>query len=254
MVRADVTSLTERVDTGEADISSLEHRVAALVRSRISQADTAVDLQLHLEDLDDRSHRGLPEATGTEDLPATMSAIFRIIMKSSQLTVEEDRVHRALGPRSNDPERPRDVLCRLHRYSRKELILREAWGAGDTEFDGALIKILPDLSRATLQCRARLRHVLDLARNRGSTYRWGYLLVVTFRRTSSSFTLCTPADLPDPFAFLDVEPIQVPNWLQIIPRMGVCLGPPSPQSQPQACQQSPQRRSRAPSGDQAREA
>lgn len=58
-----------------------------------------------------------------------------------------------------------------------------------------------------LQRRARLRPVLDLARDQGCTFR------------SSSFTLHTPADLPGLFAFLDVAPIQIPNWLSFIPHM-----------------------------------
>lgn len=99
--------------------------MAALERSRISQADTAADLQLHLEDRSRRNNlglMGLPEATGTEDLQVTVSAIFRMVLKSPQLTVEMDRVHRALGPRSNDPERPRDVICCLHCYPQKQLM------------------------------------------------------------------------------------------------------------------------------------
>lgn len=40
------------------------------------------------------------------------------------------------GPRSADPDRPRDVVCRLLRYAQKELILRRAWERGDVLFDG----------------------------------------------------------------------------------------------------------------------
>lgn len=75
--------------------------------------------------------------------------------------MELDRIHRALGPRLNDPARPRDVICRLHHYTHKENIVRKAWKVGN--FDGAPIKILPGLSRATLLCRAMLRPLLDLA-------------------------------------------------------------------------------------------
>lgn len=43
------------------------------------------------------------------------------------------------------------MICYLHYYTHKENIIRKAWEAGDLEFDGAPVKILPDLSRATLQ-------------------------------------------------------------------------------------------------------
>lgn len=73
-VRAEVNTLAERVYTGEVFVSSLEHRVVALECTRVSHADMAVDLQLHLEDLEARSCQnnlrlqGLPEEGGTEDL------------------------------------------------------------------------------------------------------------------------------------------------------------------------------------------
>lgn len=92
---------------------------------------------------------------GTEDLAVSVTAIFQKILGTAP-TLELDRVHRTLGPKSSDPERPQDVLCRLHKYTQKELILRKAWEHGEMEFDGAAIKILPDLSRATLQRRALL--------------------------------------------------------------------------------------------------
>lgn len=81
--------------------------------------------------------------------------------------VELDRVHRAQGPKPTDPNHPRDVICRLHYFSQKETILRKAWEAGITELDGAGVKILPDVSKATLQRRALLRPVLDQKRQAG---------------------------------------------------------------------------------------
>lgn len=81
-IKAELHALSDRVDSGEGSISSLTQRVSASERSQESQAATAVDLQLHLEDLEDRSRRnnlrlrGLPEATGAEDLEATVVAIF----------------------------------------------------------------------------------------------------------------------------------------------------------------------------------
>lgn len=50
-VRAEMHSISNRVDSGEASLSSLENRVSALERAQTFQATTAVYLQLHLEDL-----------------------------------------------------------------------------------------------------------------------------------------------------------------------------------------------------------
>lgn len=259
-VRGDLHALTNRVDSGEATISSLTHRIEALERSQVSQMDTAIDLQLHLEDLEDRSRsnnlrlRGLPEATGTEDLAATVNAIFQEVLGASPPpSLEMDRVHRTLGPKSQDPDRPRDVLCRVHHYNQKELILRRAWEHGAVEFDGATIKILPDLSRATLQRRAMLRPILDLARRQDCTYRWGFPLAVIFRKSASSFTLRTPADLPALFVFLGAEPIHVPNWLAILPRNTGRPGSSALRTNQPPRQQRSRRRNRSPSAEGSRE-
>lgn len=62
-----------------------------------------------------------------------------------------DRVHRALGPRSSDPNRLQGVICHLHWYTDKEFIIRKAWEHGEVDFDGASVKIFPNLSRVTLR-------------------------------------------------------------------------------------------------------
>lgn len=74
-----------------------------------------------------------------------------------------------------------------------------------------MIKILPDLSRATLQHQALLRPVLELARQLCLTYRWGFPLTVTFRRDLRYFTLRMPEDLPALFVFMETAPVAVPN-------------------------------------------
>lgn len=105
-VREDVTALTDRVSTVEASFAVLEGRVAALEQTRDVQQDQTTTLQLHLEEIKDWSRRnnlrlwGLPEATGMESLEETAVAIFRKLLGTPSATIERDRIHRALGPRS----------------------------------------------------------------------------------------------------------------------------------------------------------
>lgn len=87
------------------------------------------------------------------------------------------------------------------------------------DFDGTLIKILPDLSRATLQRQVMLRPALELARQSGITYRWGFPLFATFWRAQHYITLRTPADLPVLFNFMEADPVSVPDWLQLLPKL-----------------------------------
>lgn len=67
---------------GESSVASLERRLVAVESKQDSQAAAAINLQLQLEELEDRGRRnnlrirGLPEATGSEDLAASALAIF----------------------------------------------------------------------------------------------------------------------------------------------------------------------------------
>lgn len=223
-VRAEVSALATRMKSGESSLTALEHRMTLLEDTQDAQTEALQDQWLRLEEMEDRSRRnnlrlrGLPEATGPEDLADTAVAIFRSLPGIDlPEQIELDRIHRALGPKSADPLRPRNVVCRVHHYVHKEQILRKAWESDDPELDGATIKILPDLSRATLQRRAILKPLMDLARRKGATYRWGYPLSVTFRKDQRSFTLRKPDALPALFDFLDTDPIEVPNWLGPLP-------------------------------------
>lgn len=71
-VRNDLQSLTDRVSTRETSVSSLENWVAALERSEDTHSAAALEMQLHLEEMEDRSRRnnlrlrGIPKAIGSE--------------------------------------------------------------------------------------------------------------------------------------------------------------------------------------------
>lgn len=94
----------------------------------------------------------------------------RVAGEQIQGRQEFDRIHWALGPRSDDSARPCNVICRLYHYTHKETIARKAWEMHKLELDGVALKILPDISRATLQRQALLKPLLDLARRRNITY------------------------------------------------------------------------------------
>lgn len=89
--------------------------------------------------------------------------------------------------------------------------------AGTLQFQGAEIKILPDLSRATLQRRAVLRPLLNVIRSKGCTYRWGYPFHLIVRKGAQSFALQHVEDIPQLFEFLETDPIAVSDWLAPVP-------------------------------------
>lgn len=126
--------------------------------------------------------RGLPETTGPENLADTVTVILQKVLDfSPPATLEFDGVHGALGSKPTDPNHTRDVICRVHWYTQKELMLRNAWTRGLIIFDGARVSILPDISRAILQRRSILKPLLEKLRNMELTCRWGFPFQLTIR-------------------------------------------------------------------------
>lgn len=67
--RGEISSIAERVATGAELVESLDGRVLELEQSRDQHRDTAVALQVHLDDIEDQSRhnnlrlRGIPKDT-----------------------------------------------------------------------------------------------------------------------------------------------------------------------------------------------
>lgn len=166
-----------------------------------------------MEDRGQRDNlRGIPESADKEDLEMTVTSMFQELLDTKD-PIKIDRVHSTIGPHSADPGRLRDVVCRLHHYVQKEAITKRAWSKGPLLQDGVEVRILPDLSRATLHQPALLRPLLDTLKAGGFTYRWGYPFHLLVRKGENTFILQSPADLPDLFAFLGIGPVAVLNWI-----------------------------------------
>lgn len=130
-----------------------------------------------------------------------------------------ERVYRALGPPSVNVDRPRDVIGRFHQYAHKESINSKAWEKGDLELDRSGKTFTLTTLRATLQRRAMLRPLLD-------KIKWGeptgggtplHLIVKKKKKYFLTFNLRHLGELPDFFSFMEMEAIEIPNWLQQIP-------------------------------------
>lgn len=104
----------------------MEQQVTFLEYLQDDHIDSAVTLQLHMEDLEDRSRQnnlwlwGLPEAMGPEDLAAFALEIFRRLSDDPlPAYLELNRIHRALGPCPAYPNHPWDVVCMVHHFTHK---------------------------------------------------------------------------------------------------------------------------------------
>lgn len=97
------------------------------------------------------------------------------------------------------------------------MLVRKAWDKGSFRFRDSEISVFPNLTRATLQRRAILKPLRDAIHVHGGTYRWGYPFHLLVRKEDVNFALHHPYELPLLFDFLEMDPIQVPNWLAPIP-------------------------------------
>lgn len=78
--------------------------------------------------------RGLPEATG----PRTLQGIFKQLLgREAPDHIEIDQARRALSPPPEDPDKLRDIICKLHKYALKERIMFHVRGVHHVEFNGA---------------------------------------------------------------------------------------------------------------------
>ncbi|KAM9330759.1 uncharacterized protein PAF06_017819 [Gastrophryne carolinensis] len=180
-----VTGLDSKVSSLEQSHLSTIQRIEALENGLAVQRSISQVAVLHLDDLENRSRRNNIRLRGL--------------------------------PESADPNRPWDVICRLHYYSVKEEILRKAWERDRICFDGATIQIFPDVSRRSLHMRGLLRPLLAKILECGASYRWGYPFHLLVRKNQWSCALRSPEDLPELFAFLETVPIAVPDWLDPSP-------------------------------------
>ncbi|CAH2294030.1 Hypothetical predicted protein [Pelobates cultripes] len=129
MLQSKIASVLTSMKSLEDRISSLEERdsrTGGPVPSAIQQhAAQITDMRLHIEDLDNRSRRhnirvrGLREAPDQENLKATLTRLFNMILgHPPDARITMDRAHRVLRPCLRPPPDtpPRDIICRIKDY------------------------------------------------------------------------------------------------------------------------------------------
>lgn len=100
----------------------------------------------------------------------------------------------------------------------KEQILRKARECGDNLLDGYRVQVLSDLSKMTLDKRRALRPLLDMLREHGISYSWGYPFQLLVRVDCFLMFVHTPADVPGFFAALWIPTVTIRDC-----HMSLCL-------------------------------
>lgn len=144
-MRQDIQQVAMMVDELETEHDTTRKYLSHLHPLLSAQTLAMRDMNRYLEDLDNKGRRnnirvrGLPEASGDENLPMILTSIFnRFLDELSTHAIKMDRAHRALKPKSTSTL-PRDVICCIHDYLVKEVIMTKARSQRNLDYEGATI-------------------------------------------------------------------------------------------------------------------
>lgn len=222
-LKEEVGSISTKMVSLESEMASVKQKMGALENSSHTSQQNLINMALQLMDLENRDRRnnlrfrGIPESVEDKDLHATVTAICNHYLdRAPNEFIELDRVHRVFRRRNVDNTRPRDVLCRIHFFVIKERVIRKAWDKGPMKLEESEVLVLQDLAGKTLAMRRALKPILDVLKKKGALYTWGYPFNIRIRWRGNVFVLKVPSQLPELFSFLEVQPFEMPDWMEIL--------------------------------------
>ncbi|CAH2320247.1 Hypothetical predicted protein [Pelobates cultripes] len=149
-----------------------------------------------------------------------------------------DRAHRAARPRNLPPDRPRDLICRIHNFPLKEEIFCKTRQNKELTIDGQLVTVFQDLAPSTLQARQALRPITQALLERQIKFRWNFPFALTVNLQNKTHTISSPEDVPEFKRALKLPPSEVEDWT------GLAANPTRQPSQKPKWQRSPRKRHR----------
>lgn len=180
LVRADLGSLLERVETTEKKTEELEKEIINLKEQIKTSRQNQKIILYKIEDQENRDRRqnvrlrNVPENKG-EDLRRMIPQILGPLLGEEDKEFPKiERTHRVGKLFNSDHQRPRDIIIRFRYYEDKALILSKMRGKPPVKFEGSEIQIYTDLASETLARRRLLKPLLDQMRELNIKYSWGF--------------------------------------------------------------------------------
>uniref|UniRef100_A0A803KDQ1 L1 transposable element RRM domain-containing protein n=1 Tax=Xenopus tropicalis TaxID=8364 RepID=A0A803KDQ1_XENTR len=222
-LKAEITALHSKTADIEHRAESVENTLESLLTVTESQSRAIQLLTRRVEDLDNRGRRcnlrvrGLPESIDQPILKQTVQAIFNDILGQQPANdLQIERIHRALRPRGLPTEKPRDIICCLLSYTKKEDILTKARQLKVVKYGNTEIAILQDLSWFTLQQRKLLKPLTDMLKERQILFRWGYPFSIQATIEGKTHTLTTPEDIHPFLQACKAENLDLIEWVKFV--------------------------------------
>ncbi|CAH2301855.1 Hypothetical predicted protein [Pelobates cultripes] len=178
----------ETVQTATSEkLQAIQHKLTAMEERMADHEDRARRNNLRL--------RGVPETVLPDDLQAYARGLMRAYapdIPADMLLV--DRIHRVSKPKNLPDSIPRDVLLRAHYFHIKELVLRSHRNRGDPHDDFPSVRIMADLSPATLRRRRDYSQTTTVLRSHGIRYRWGFPTKLILTKGGKTSIISSPEE------------------------------------------------------------
>lgn len=151
-LREDTIALGHRVEEMEISQDDIKQAVADTQEAVKNHEEKLNSLLDQMDDQENRDRRqniriqGLAEVKGAMDLFQTVTGLFRQILgPQAPDVIKIDRVHRSLSYVHQNTDRPRDIVCKLHKFTMKEAIMKAARNNPRIEHEDCQIPLFPDL-------------------------------------------------------------------------------------------------------------
>ncbi|CAN2391859.1 hypothetical protein PRIEUP_LOCUS1899, partial [Pristimantis euphronides] len=219
-LREEMQHIGNRVMGVEEMQEQILQQLAAHKAVILKQAAQISDMSTHLDDLDNRNGRnnirirGLSEEVGNQQLEEWALKFFSdLLNRPRDQPILIDRIYRAWIPPNNlNPDRPCDVVCRIHFFKDKEATLRASWSARQDPNQDCSVFVLPDIAKKTLALRKALKPLLMELKTRDISYRWGYPFQLSARKERKTTLFRNIKDLPGFLKILNLPQIPLPEW------------------------------------------
>lgn len=217
-IKTELLKLTEQMAVNERAGKRRDRALIRLDEITNTHSQHLIDMNRQIEDLDNRRRnnirvRGVPEAITHDQIRPTLTSIFnKLIERLEQSPIDFDRAHRALRPRAQDGNPPRDIICCLPNYILKEEILQKARSKEQIVFEEAMIQLFQDLSPITLKNRRALKPLLEVLRHKGINYRWKFPFALQANYLGKQHMLKVPNDLQRFCEELQIATVDLPDW------------------------------------------
>lgn len=220
-LKSSMLVLTDKMATAETAGRHRDMAIHRLEKVTFSHSQHLIDINKHLEDLDNRGRRKnirvrrIPESVDTEQITPALQRVFNTLLERPEDTaIEFVRAHRALRARGPDNMPPRDIICCLHNFALKEDIMHKACRNDQIIFNGETIMLFHDLSQITLKNRRALRPLLEKLREKELRYTWHFPFALMVNHNRKQHTLRSQEDLPEFCQALQMDLVELLEWYQ----------------------------------------